>query len=132
MAAVAAGGSRTRDQERARHAYRCVEGVADSGADSERDYLIAVADLGAHILRSGLAAALASLQRERDGRGGRVLQHLARAGLPGVQWEGGDDTDDFVAAVIRLDVDGYMLATREALRVAAWLRRAAQARLQKP
>ena len=131
MAAVASGGSGTRDQERARHAYSCVQDVARGGPTQARDYLIAVADLGAHILRSGLAAALASLQREKDGRGGRVLLHLARAGLPGVAWNGADNTDAFVEAVWQLDADAYMLATREALRVAAWLRRAAQAYLEK-
>ncbi|MCS6800319.1 MAG: type III-B CRISPR module-associated protein Cmr5 [Chloroflexota bacterium] len=109
-----------RDQQRARHAYRCVASVKPH---EQRDYEIAVNDLGANILRGGLCAALAALQRLGP-RGEVVLAHLAAAGVPGLERA---DKTTLVDEVRKLDTDGYILATREMLRVAAWLKRAAQA-----
>lgn len=110
----------SRDQQRALHAYSCVAGVGPS----LRDYKIAVDGLGANILRNGLCAALATLQREKGERGKTVLAHLASAGIPGLE---GATATTLAQRVRYLDVDAYMLATREAVRVAAWLKRAAQA-----
>lgn len=114
-------GSRTRDQERALHAYRCIDKVRDS---DQREYKTAVNDLGATILRNGLAAAMASLERAGE-RGKMVFEHLASAGVPGLE---GATRDDFPKRVRALDVDSYMIATRETLAVATWLKRAAQAK----
>lgn len=110
----------SRDQQRALHAYGCVAGVGPA----LREYKIAVDGLGANILRIGLCAALATLQREKGERGQTVLEHLASAGLPGLE---GATAANLAQRVYRLDVDAYMLATREAVRVATWLKRAAQA-----
>ena len=107
-----------RDQQRALHAYECVATV--NGKRTE--YQIAVNSLGANILRSGLCAAIASVQR-LDNPGG-LLGHLAKAGVPGLD---GANADDLAERVCQLDADGYMLATRELLQVATWLKRAAQA-----
>ncbi|GIW08688.1 MAG: hypothetical protein KatS3mg060_3493 [Dehalococcoidia bacterium] len=109
-----------RDQQRARHAYACVARVQPG---DQNDYKIAINDLGANILRGGLCAALAALQRLGP-RGEIVLHHLATAGVPGLE---GVDKSTLVEKVRSLDTDAYILATREMLRVAAWLKRAAQA-----
>lgn len=112
---------RRRDQRWALHAYQV---VAEIAKDAANDYKIVVHNLGADILRNGLSAALASLERRKEGRGRLLLDHLARAGVTSLENATGDD----VARRVRgLDVDGYMIATREILQLAAWLKRAAQA-----
>lgn len=118
--APAALGTLTRDQRRALHAYQAVAGVPK---EKRKDYQIAVNDLGANILRSGLAAAMAALERLGD-RGTTLLDHLATAGVPGLD---GATRDNLPDCVRRLDVDAYMIATREMIAVAAWLKRAVQA-----
>jgi CRISPR-associated protein Cmr5 len=109
-----------RGQRRALHAYEVVAKVPEK---DRKDYKIAVNDLGANILRSGLAAAMAALERLGD-RGKALIEHLAAAGVPGLE---GATKDDLPDRVRRLEVDAYMIATREMLEVAAWLKRAAQA-----
>lgn len=110
-----------RDQRRALHAYDVVGRVLGS---QRKDYKIEVNDLGANILRSGLSAALAALERQKEGRGGILLEHLASADVPGLD---GATRDDLHDRVRRLDVDAYMIATREVLKITGWLKRAAQA-----
>lgn len=109
-----------RDQQRAMHAYNAVGQVPQEGRD---DYQGAVNDLGANILRSGLCAAIAAVQRI-DKRGTLLLAHLASANVPGLE---GATAQNFAKQVRELDADHYMLATRELLQVASWLKRAAQA-----
>jgi len=109
-----------RDQQRALHAYEAVGNVPKA---QQKDYQIAVNDLGANILRSGLCAALASVQRLGN-RGDVLLGHLATAGVPGF---GGATATDVAKRARELDADGYMIATREMLQVAVWLKRAVQA-----
>lgn len=118
--APAAQGTHTRDQGRALYAYQAVAGVSK---EKRKDYKIAVNDLGANILRSGLAAAMATLERLGDG-GKALLDHLAMAGVPGLD---GATKDSLPDCVRRLDVDAYMIATREMIAVATWLKRAVQA-----
>lgn len=110
-----------RDQRIALEAYKAVEFLPPS---ERKDRSIAVNDLAANILRNGLSAALAALEREKAGRGGWVLRHLAQAGIPPV---GSVSREELPTRVRELDVAGYMLATRETLRVATWLKRAFQA-----
>ncbi|MCL4685849.1 type III-B CRISPR module-associated protein Cmr5 [Myxococcota bacterium] len=109
-----------RDQQRALHAYGAVSRVQKA---QQKDYQIAVNDLGANILRSGLCAALASVQRLGN-RGDILLGHLANAGVPGL-----DDAtaSDLAQRVRELSADSYMIATRELLSVTTWLKRAVQA-----
>jgi CRISPR-associated protein Cmr5 len=111
----------TRDQERARHAYACVAQVDKQHRD---DYKVAVNALAAHVMRSGLAASLAFLERKNAPDGARLLlDHLGAARIP--KLEGGHQQ---VAAQARqLGLEDYMLATREVLKVAVWLKRAVQA-----
>ncbi len=111
-----------RDQRWAFYAYEAVASVRD---DQRTDYKIAINDFGANILRSGLSAALAAIERLGT-RAELVLDHLARAEVAGLE---GATARDLPSRVRRLDVDAYMLATREMLRVAAWLKRATQAML---
>lgn len=109
-----------RDQQRALHAYNAVGGVQP---EQQKDYKIAVNDLGANILRSGLCGAVASVQR-LGSRGDVLLTHLASAGVPGLE---GATAQNLAQLVRGLDADAYMMATRELLQVATWLKRAVQA-----
>lgn len=109
-----------RDQQRALHAYEAVSQVQQAG---QKDYKIAVNDLGANILRSGLCAALASLQRLGP-RGDILLSHLASAGIPALEKA---TAQDIVKLVRELGTEDYMMATREFIQVATWLKRAVQA-----
>lgn len=53
-----------------------------------------------------------------------LLGHLASAGIPGLE----NATAQNLAERVRgLDTDSYMMATRELLQVATWLKRAVQA-----
>ncbi|HEX4418386.1 MAG TPA: type III-B CRISPR module-associated protein Cmr5 [Kofleriaceae bacterium] len=116
------GKLRRRDQRWASHAYDVVGQIA--GREAQNNYKIMIHQLGADILRNGLSVALATLERQKSGRGGLLLDHLARAGVTGLA---GATQTDFAGRVRRLDVDAYMLATRELLELVAWLKRAAQA-----
>jgi len=121
VAPVPTRGLLLRDQRRALKAYECVAHVP---RDKHDDYKTAVNALAANILRSGLAAAMAALERLGD-RGKTLLSHLDAADVPGLE---GATEDDLPARVRQLDdVDAYMIATREMLEVVAWLKRAAQA-----
>lgn len=108
-----------RDQQRALHAYDAVAAVQPG---QQKDYQIAVNDLGTNILRSGLCAAIASVQRLGN-RGDVLLGHLASASVPGLE---GATAQNFAQVVRGLDADSYMIATRELLQVATWLKRAVQ------
>jgi CRISPR-associated protein Cmr5 len=111
-----------RDQRRALHAYEAVGRVA-ADKQTRDNYKTAVNNLGANILRSGLCAAIASVQRSSNG-GGALLSHLASAGVTGLE---GATAGELPKRVRELDADGYMIATREMMQVAVWLKRAAQA-----
>lgn len=109
-----------RDQQRALHAY---DAVATVQRGQQKDYELAVNDLGANILRSGLCAAIASVQR-LGSRGDVLLAHLASASIPGLEQA---TAQNLAQRVRELDADSYMMATRELLQVATWLKRAVQA-----
>jgi len=109
-----------RDQQRALFAYAAVGEVPERQMDH---YKIAVNDLGANILRGGLCAAIAAVQRLKE-KGSLLLEHLANANVPGLA---GATREDLARRVRELGADEYMLATREMLRVAVWLKRAVQA-----
>jgi CRISPR-associated protein Cmr5 len=94
------------------------------------DYKALVNSFGALVLRNGLAAALAFVERKKEKKGEETaealfLDHLAAATIPGLESikRGGE----LPAAVRGLDVAPYMLATREVLKLSIWFRRAAQA-----
>jgi len=113
----------TREQQRALHAYTRVENVP---VPDRADYGTQVNALGSAVLRNGLAAALAFLERDREKKAAvrRLLDDLADARIPGLVEDQGAKLPD---AVRRLDTLGYMLATREVLQLVVWFRRAVQA-----
>jgi CRISPR-associated protein Cmr5 len=112
---------RTRDQARAQHAYTCVSEVA--GTEDFASYGSLVNGFGATVMRNGLVAALAFVQRRSDAAARTFLVHLCRGNIPGMTGK-----PDLLQVAIALDVDQYLVATREVLALAVWFRRAVQAR----
>lgn len=120
----------TRDQQRAQHAYASVQSIVDGHPELCKDYKIAVHSIGANILQSGLAAAIAWLERDKSTSAkARLLGHLAGACVAGI---GDVEADSFAATVRSLDCRAYMLATRDLLQTIHWLRRATQALILPP
>jgi CRISPR-associated protein Cmr5 len=117
----------TREQKWALHAYACVRSVL-SDQRLRKEYKPLANSFGGQVMRNGLAAALAYLER-REGAAELLLGHLAAAKFPGLQraWNDGAKLPDEAR---RLGLEEYMLATREALRFSVWLRRAVQALLK--
>lgn len=113
--------ARMRDQLRAARAYAAVE--AEHGRDDFAEYERIVQGLGVVVLRCGLVGAIAWLHRKK-GAGERVLDDLAAAEIPGLRVR---SRDELLPHACGLGVAEYMVATREALAVVAWLKRAAQA-----
>jgi hypothetical protein len=127
----------TKDQERARRAYAQVQPLWTAYVEARRsgdkavetkarkaceDYEIAVKALGANILRSGLAAALAELMRRKADK---LREHLASSAIPGFAPETAGA--NLLVQANNLAVGQYMLATRETLQAVMWLRRACEA-----
>jgi CRISPR-associated protein Cmr5 len=119
---------RTREQTRALHAYERVRRVPPG---ERADYATHLHALGAAVLRNGLAAALAFLERELASEKenqprpvGRLLEDLADALPAGLPRDAGARLPE---AVRRLEMSDYMLATRELLQTLVWFRRAVQA-----
>lgn len=120
-----ANGAVLRDQRRALDAYEKVSTVPQN---DWKNYRIAVNDLGANLMRLKLVGAMAALERRNDGGSRHLLDHLGSAGIPGLQ---GTDHASLPDRARRLPLDDYILATREMMRVAEWLKRAAQATFEK-
>lgn len=115
---------RTRDQQRARWAYEAVR-RAHGGGDGDGGwsrYQGVVMGLPVVILRCGLVGAVAWLYRHK-GVGLEVCRDLAKAGVPGL----GGEPEQLLTRVCALPLSQYMVATREVLALAGWLKRAAQA-----
>ena len=110
----------TRDQRRALHAYKCVRAVP---ASERKNYKILVNDLGSRVLRSGLAATMAFIERDKSGRAVELfMAHLSEAKIPGLNTK-----DNLFDQIRALELDDYMLVTRELLKVVTWFKRAVQA-----
>lgn len=124
--------AQTREQQRALDVYARVRTARDKGKALCAEYKPRVNGLGAAVLRDGLAAALAFLEREV--KSNAAAQHLledltwclARARLPGLS-EPSLKRLGLPGAVRALGLNEYMLATRESLRLLVWFRRAVQA-----
>ncbi|WP_338872954.1 type III-B CRISPR module-associated protein Cmr5 [Myxococcus stipitatus] len=125
----------TREQLRALRAYQCVRAVPTG---LRADYKPRVHGLGASVLRDGLAAALAFLEREkkadeREPLGTNaakwLLNDLAKSleSAPLPELNRRLTTMSLPDAVRELKLEEYMLATRETLRLLVWFRRAVQA-----
>ncbi|HWN67639.1 MAG TPA: type III-B CRISPR module-associated protein Cmr5 [Haliangium sp.] len=113
---------RTRDQARAQHAYGCLDSFARAQPGHLDKYASLVNGFGATVMRNGLVAALAFARRRNDPAAKAFLEHLSEARIPGLA-----NKNDLLQAVIALDVDDYLVATREVLALAVWFRRAMQA-----
>ena len=113
-----------RDQSRARHAYKSVASVP---AQHCEDYRIAVNSFGAHVIRTGLCAAIAWLQRTDTEGASLFLRHLNDAGIRGLAAVPGDKGGTFADKVHAAVAADYMIATRDTLALVVWFRRAVQA-----
>ncbi|ATB51337.1 type III-B CRISPR module-associated protein Cmr5 [Corallococcus macrosporus] len=115
----------TREQRRALEVYARVREVRDRHPRLCAEYKPRVNGLGAAVLRDGLAAALSFLERERTPATDRLLEDLAVC-LAQVLSKPGLRGEELPEAVRNLKLEAYMLATREALRLLVWFRRAVQ------
>lgn len=116
-----------RDQIRARLAFEQAREAA--GKDFKKSYRSWANSLGAFLMRDGLAATVAFLERDeakKDKAASLLLKHLddtaKKLAIPGLQ--GGERLGDKVRAMAARE---YMLTSREMLRVALWMKRAVQA-----
>lgn len=115
-----------REQVRARLAYKVVDELRDLKAAEIDNYRTLARGFGTAVQQSGLVGALAFVERYHDKKAserlrGHLAEQLGEAGIPGFT---GDVGRDLAERVCNLDIDAYMLATREVLRIAIWLRRA--------
>ena len=112
----------TRDQHRALYAYECVQNVAK---DKLNDYKVHVNSFGANLLKSGLAASICFLERDKADA---FLRHLQAADIPGINPQADEKQPPTIGAQVRkLETEQYILASREARKIAIWFRRAVQA-----
>jgi CRISPR-associated protein (Cas_Cmr5) len=122
-----------KDQMRAIGAYKFVRDEQTAGRLDK--YEGAVQTFAATVLRSGLAVAVSVLERNREDDGPKqLLSHLedpAWGGVPGIPIQR-PERESWPSRVRAIEnVTDYMLATRELLAIATWLRRACRA-LKKP
>jgi CRISPR-associated protein Cmr5 len=110
-----------KDHDRAQHAYERVRDLAEA---ERADYKVAVNALGPNVVRSGLAAAIAFLERRKDNAAKTLLGDLATSRISGLEH---GTAADFGDRIRRLETKEYMLATRDFMRVALWFKRAVQA-----
>jgi hypothetical protein len=120
----------TADQLRAATAFDCAADVANNYPGEQAEYRTAAMSLGGHVRRNGLVATLAYYQKNPKVAWAQLLfKHISEAGIHGLTDDDPDEPPIFAIprrarALARPD---YLLATREMLRFALWLRRAAQA-----
>ena len=113
-----------RDQKRAAHAYARVRQAQETLGDDWKSYKIAIDGLGPAILRNGLVAAFAFLERDAGKNHIKtLLDALAQSGVRGFDGAG----SSLPERIRTMDTDDYMLATSEILLVVHWFKRAAQA-----
>lgn len=118
---------RTRkDQRRAIWAYQ----RAQAAVNDLSEYEGAVQTFAATVLRNELGVAASVLERDRERAGPRqLIADLAAApDVPGLSAAGAVNPNKWPGRVRGLaSLDDYMLATRELLALATWLRRACRA-----
>jgi hypothetical protein len=116
---------RRKDQERAICAYEW----AKAAGSNIKDYENAVQTFAAITLRSGLAVAVSVLERDAKRDAPKLLlKDLAAQSFPGLPTGKAADWAGWPARVRAISsLDDYMLATREVLALATWLRRACRA-----
>ncbi|MGE4046211.1 MAG: type III-B CRISPR module-associated protein Cmr5 [Acetobacteraceae bacterium] len=109
-----------KDQQRALDAYAYAKAAQES--ESLEEYQIAVQSFAATLLRSGLAAAVSTLERSVKERNGfQLLLHaLAKA-------DNASDPTGWPAKIRSLPLEQYILTTRELIALLVWMRRACRA-----
>ncbi len=121
----------SRDQTRALHAYKSVREVAQEQGGVRSKYRTIIMDLGVTLRRHGLSACFALLER-RSGNADDaaaiqlLLKHLADAKISVLS---GTPPNDIAERVRGLELDDYIMVTRELLAITVWLKRAVQALL---
>jgi CRISPR-associated protein Cmr5 len=128
--------ARTLDQERAEAALRAIEEVR--GKPLAGDYRTQAQGLPAMLVSSGLGPALAFLAAKGADEGkahGHLARHVASWVLSEVFGErepaGGDVVASCFRRITASDSSTYRRAEREALELAAWIKRFAEAYLTK-
>lgn len=125
---------RTLDQERAAAALRAVESIR--GGRVAGDYRTQAQGLPAMLVSSGLAPALAFLAAKGSDEG-KAHAHLARDVAGWVlrqvfrEEPGGDAASRCFRRITEADSSTYRRAEREALELAVWIKRFAEAYLPK-
>lgn len=112
----------TRQQRWAKHAFEAVRRVADGGESEREKYATHCMKAPSLLRQAGLVQALAFL-RTRSDEGKRYVEDLARA----LDAQSGTALQTRAHSAALPD---YMRLTRDALEVAGWLRRFAQAELK--
>lgn len=111
-----------RDQIRAKHAYDCVRGVGTGESKlTLKEYASQIQTVAGTIRRGGLAVAAATLDRLKAAT---LQKHLIDSGIAGIPKA--TPTTSLSRVIYEMDAETYMIATREALAVAIWLKRAAE------
>lgn len=113
----------TRDQQRASHAYHRVGQIRNSQL---KDYKVLVNSLGPNIIRGGLMAAIAFLQRDKSTEARERFACDLAEGLP-PEFRLPSDLNLLARRIRELELDDYMLVTRETLKLTQWFKRALQA-----
>jgi CRISPR-associated protein Cmr5 len=112
----------TRDQERARAAFKNVASIRDTHAGDERfrkKYGSTAHALPVLVREAGLAQALAfvdSRETEAEAPTKQLLEHVARTAL-------GESRSDLLARSREVGLTGYMYLTQEVLAVCRWYKR---------
>lgn len=116
----------TLEQKRAVTAYACVENIKTN----LEDYKIAVNTFGTTILRSGLSAAFCLVERKKSQNSmyEKLVAHLCESGFAIGKLNGhGVDILKIPELIRKLELQDYILTTRQILRAVFWLKRATQA-----
>lgn len=120
---------KTRSQELAEYAWQSIQGVAcDPNEDFKKKYRSVVRNLGALIQTNGLGLTLSYLlSKSSDPALSKLYDHLAERLKAQVSWN--NSAPDLMARLVASSSQTYWHATREALDLALWLRRFAEALL---
>jgi len=114
----------TRQQRWAKHAYEAVRRIADkNNPELEKKYATHCMKAPALIRQAGLVQAVAFL-RTRSDEGKGLVDEIARGFDP--KWSGSELQTKAQGA----DLPTYIRMTREAIQIAGWFRRFAQAELK--
>jgi len=119
---------KTKDQERAAKAWRCVSAV--KGQAYQKDYKSLAQKMPSYILTNGLGQTLAFLKAK--GKGNPADEHEVLYGHLSawvMSQVDGKESDRLLSWVMEKDSAAYRRATAEALAFLNWLKRFAEAEL---